>query len=92
PGLPSTAGLLSSSSTFPQNSGSADIAGWLYINMSNGGSPAYSTARGSQSWVAVEMFAQGRYSVISDAAALANGCSVAPKERAQVGPGANTTP
>jgi hypothetical protein len=92
PGLPSTAGVLTSSSLFPQNSGSADIGGWLYINMSNGGSPAYSTARGSQSWIAIEMFAQGRYSVISDAAALANGCSVAPKERAQVSPGANVTP
>jgi hypothetical protein len=105
PGTQVASRILTASSVFPQNSATADVAGWIYLNASNHGSRAYSTARKgfaagatrigprpSQSWVAIEMYSEGRFSVVSDAAALANGCSVSPKEAAEIGPGTNKTP
>src|SRR5689334_7501400 len=62
-----------------------------------GGSPAYSSARNyffgtttrgprqSQAWVVTSMFAEGRYAVEMDAAAVGNGCSPAPA-LSRVGP------
>lgn len=94
PGLPETSQVASSSGTFPTLvSPQGDIAGWMYMNLNNGGSTAYSSARPgfsgagtstatgprqSQNWVIVSMFAEGRYSVDFDAAWLGNGCSPAP--------------
>ncbi|HYM61169.1 MAG TPA: hypothetical protein VEZ11_09780 [Thermoanaerobaculia bacterium] len=68
---------------------SGDVAGWLYLNLSNSGAPIYSAARGgfrpptsfarqSQNWAIISMFAEGRYSVDFDATSLGNGCSPAP--------------
>lgn len=92
--------------TFPDNAGT-DIGGWMYLNLNNCGTPAYSAAsdgfapagsrtevRPSQNWVTVSMYAQGRYGVDFDAAMLGNGCSAAAlrSDRLLVGPAANTTP
>ncbi|MEA2571027.1 MAG: hypothetical protein QOI24_3028 [Acidobacteriota bacterium] len=105
--LPATASVPSSSSVFPQNQ-EADVAGWMYINVSNGGSPAYSAlpgrdmktgsstvttcARQSQSWIVATMSAEGRYSATWDATPLGNGCSISPKRDSQIGPAAGSTP
>jgi hypothetical protein len=81
-------------SGFPfRSTASNDVSGWLYLNLNNGGSAAYSSqregfrgsngavgpafARQSQNWVVVSMTAEGRYSVDLDATALGNGCSPA---------------
>lgn len=49
--------------------------------------PAYTRdLRGSQNWVIVSMFAEGRYSVDFDAASLGNGCSPASRAETKVGP------
>jgi hypothetical protein len=78
------------------------VGGWTYLNLNNGGSPIYDTARAgfegpgtgvatgnvrqSQNWVIVSMFAEGRYGVDYDAAWLGNGCSPAPTTITQIGP------
>ena len=92
-GTPETARLKSEGVMFPPISGLAgDVAGWVYMNLNNGGAAAYSSARlgfgagvgttnigarQSQNWVIVAMSAEGRYSVDFDAAWLGNGCSPA---------------
>jgi hypothetical protein len=88
--LPVTSETPTSSSGFPGLTSSGDVAGWFFINASNGGSPAYSTAPGrdfrsgsttlvgarqNQGWITIRMTAQGRFSVMFDAASLGNGCS-----------------
>ncbi|MEA2489963.1 MAG: hypothetical protein QOH21_1755, partial [Acidobacteriota bacterium] len=70
-----------------------DVAGWLYVNLNNGGAASYSansrydlvsdssTVRGfrqSQGWVTTRMAAEGRYGVAFDAASLGNGCTPSP--------------
>jgi hypothetical protein len=71
----------------------ADAGGWLFMNLSNGGSQRYSATRAglgrglirgnayprsvSQNWVVVNLFAEDRYGVSFDAAWLGNGCSPA---------------
>jgi hypothetical protein len=86
-GTNETQSLSTASSFFPLPSTSGDVGGWMFLNLYNGGSAVYSTARQfpgaaprpSQNWVIVSMFAEGRYSVDFDAAWLGNGCSnVAP--------------
>jgi hypothetical protein len=105
--LPATSSVPSSSSVFPYST-DADVAGWMYINVSNGGSPAYSAlpgrdmktgsstvttcARQSQSWIVATMSAEGRYSATWDATPLGNGCSISPKVGARIEPAANVTP
>jgi hypothetical protein len=87
---PETARLSSAASQFPALSTAAgDVAGWLYLNLNNGGAPSYSVAAGrvgfasginarqSQNWVIVSMSAEGRYAVDFDAAWLGNGCTPA---------------
>jgi hypothetical protein len=90
--LPSASSLSTSGGTFPPLATSGDVAGWMYLNLNNGGAPAYGVAGGrdttryqqtggprqSQNWVVVSMAAEGRYSVDYDALALGNGCSPAP--------------
>ncbi|MFN2441486.1 MAG: hypothetical protein ABR517_02260 [Thermoanaerobaculia bacterium] len=74
--------------------GTADLGGWVYMNLDNGGSAAYSAGRPagtSQNWVTVSMSAEGRYSVLFDATMLGNGCSAAP-EAGVIGPAINVTP
>jgi hypothetical protein len=107
PGLPETSQTSSAASTFPTLvSPQGDIAGWMYMNLNNGGSNLYSaarpgfvgatntTVRPSQNWVIVSMFAEGRYSVDFDAAWLGNGCSPAAalssNDSAQIGPAGGT--
>ena len=77
------------------------VGGWTYLNLNNGGSTNYSSARAgfsgagtsvtagprqSQNWVIVSMFAEGRYGVDYDAAWLGNGCSPSPSSGTQIGP------
>ncbi|HWS71774.1 MAG TPA: hypothetical protein VN605_06645, partial [Thermoanaerobaculia bacterium] len=67
----------------PPQAGSGDVAGWLWLSLDHGGGRAaennpYSLNRPSQSWVTIQMYAEGRYAVDFDATALANGCTVAP--------------
>ena len=79
------------SSIFP-NLATTDAGGWMYMNLSNGGTAngvtVYSAQRAgfsataggrdvSQNWVIISMFAEGRYGVDYDAAWLGNGCSPA---------------
>ena len=44
PTLPPTSATSSASSTYP-SMGSADVGGWLYLNLNNGGSTTYSVTR-----------------------------------------------
>jgi len=89
--LPETSVTASPSSNYPPLLG-ADVGGWMYLNLNNGGSTAYSKTRASQNWVTVSMFAEGRYSTAVDATALANGCSPAPAGGATIRPGPNAVP
>lgn len=101
---PATSRRPSTSSIYPPLT-SGDIAGWMYMNITNGGSKAYSVAPGrifsganprpSQNWVVVAMAAEGRYSTLADAATLGNGCSTATPVTSPtnpIGPAPNATP
>jgi len=106
--LPATSRVATGSSYFPQNSYTTDVSGWMFMNISNAGSPAYSAAPGrdfktgsstfaacarqSQGWMSTMMTAEGRYAVAWDATALGNGCSISLPEGARIGPAANVTP
>src|SRR5438046_2509009 len=68
PGFPSTSTVSAGSSLFPDIYRFSDVAGWLYLNLNNGGSPAYSASRNyrfgttrgirqSQAWVVTSMYA-----------------------------------
>ena len=84
-----------------------DVGGWLYLNLNNGGSSAYSidmrydltsdssTVRGprqSQAWVTTRMAAEGRYAVAYDAMAFGNGCTTAPASPTFASAGATLRP
>jgi hypothetical protein len=76
---------------FPPRSQSGDVGGWLYLNLNNGGSPAYGSTRvprPSQAWVVTSMAADGRFQVEMNALAVGNGCSPAPalSKFAPIGP------
>jgi hypothetical protein len=102
PGLPTTSSISTSYSyILPPLTTSGDVGGWLYLNLNNGGSTAYSAAGGrdfrtnssttigvrqSQNWVVTSMFAEPTYAVDATAIAMGNGCSPSPKAGAQVGP------
>jgi hypothetical protein len=108
--LPSTSSTSAASQYFGDTFSlpyiSGDVGGWLFLNLNNGGSSAYSAASGyrfgtttsgarqSQAWVVTTMFAEGRYSVEMDALAVGNGCSPAPElsTRVPIGPAANPNP
>jgi hypothetical protein len=52
--------------------------GWLYINLNNGGSAAYSGSRNvSQNWATVRLSTTSGHFVETDATQLGNGCSPA---------------
>lgn len=97
-GLPEASNLPVSGSTFPAlPTAAGDVAGWVYLNLNNGGSTNYSRnnvaivaatllTRPSQNWVVVHMEAEGRFSVDFDAAWLGNGCSASVAQGAQIGP------
>ena len=85
PRFPAASRVETSYYPFPYNGSSADVAGWMYLDLDNDAM----TGRPSQNWVVTTMFAQGRFSVSYDAAALGNGCSPAsllPSADAPVGP------
>ncbi|HKS23089.1 MAG TPA: hypothetical protein VJZ76_09855 [Thermoanaerobaculia bacterium] len=100
PVAPATSSQATTSSNFPRLSISGDVAGWVFLNLNNGGSEAYSSTRNygfgsttkgrrqSQAWVVTSMFAEGRFGVEMDAPAAGNGCSPAPdfSFRAAIGP------
>ncbi|HEY0142362.1 MAG TPA: hypothetical protein VGF48_15795 [Thermoanaerobaculia bacterium] len=89
--LPVSSSVRTASELFPPLSN--DVAGWMYLNLNNGGSSAYSasnnfdlvtdssTVRGlrqSQAWVVTRMAAEGRYATGIEVTALGNGCGTAP--------------
>jgi len=100
--LPAASSLPTSSAVFPPLSISGDVGGWFYLNLSNGGSTNYSakpdrtfngsTVRPNQNWVAISMFAEGRYQTLFDATMLSNGCTAPPATGQLIGPGPNPTP
>ena len=105
--LPETSSVSTASSTFPPLSSIGDVAGWMYLNLNNGGSAIYSSTpplpggttsigpRPSQNWVTVSMFAEGRFAVDFDATALSNGCTPAAAIStavAPIAPAPNVTP
>src|SRR5260221_8611207 len=106
--FPAASSTSTSSFAFPGITASGDLGGWMYINASNHGSPVYSTAPGrdfksnsstftncsrqNQGWVTIWMFAEGRFSVLFDAAPLGNGCSKSPPPQTTIGPAPNDTP
>lgn len=64
------------SDVIPPDSTSADLGGWIYMNLSHDGDANFATPdRPTQNWVTVQMTAEGRYGVDFDAAYLGNGCS-----------------
>ena len=65
----SSATSVSNTAVFPPLA-TSDLAGWIWINFTAAGA-----ARPAQSWVIVQMYAEGRYDVDYDATALANGCT-----------------
>lgn len=74
--LPEASFTASTDSVFPPDvTTTSDTGGWMYMNLDNGGSTAYSSDRHSQNWVVVSMTAEGRYGVDFDASHLGNGCS-----------------
>lgn len=75
----------------PMPAGSNDTGGWIYLNLDNSNRlGTYSTVRASQNWMTISMFAEGRYGVEFNAAALGNGCSPAvPVPTATTGTGMN---
>jgi hypothetical protein len=106
PTLPASSQTETDDPQFPANTG-ADVGGWMYLNLNNGGSRSYSAARTgfappasatlvrpSQNWVTVSMYASGRYGVATDAAMLGNGCTPAalPSTARKLGPAENATP
>lgn len=79
--LPETSSnSVADTTVFPPDPGvTGDVGGWMYLNLNNGGSSAYSTARTeSQNWVVVQQSSEGRFAVDFDAAWLGNGCSANP--------------
>jgi hypothetical protein len=88
----------------PLLSAAGDVAGWMYLNLTNNGSRFYSVKSGyknarqgqlvrtSQNWVSTSMYAEGRYQVLFDALMMANGCTPAPSVTTAnhpIAPGAN---
>jgi len=90
--LPPASSISTASAGLPPHSTSGDLGGWLYLNLNNQGSTAYSKARPSQNWVVTSMSAEGRYQAAFDATMLANGCTPAASVEWPLGPGPNTTP
>jgi hypothetical protein len=87
PSLPAASTVPTSSAVFPVPFVLGhDVGGWIYLNLNNGGSAAYSTARHSQNWVITTMFADPTFATEEPALALANGCTPAPARGAQIGP------
>lgn len=83
----------------PRFSGTADLGGWIYFNLNNGGAASYSTPRQtggvvpgvSQAWVVTETSWQGRFGTATDAAQLGNGCSPNVPYHTAVSPSANAS-
>jgi hypothetical protein len=88
---------LGDSNVFPPMS-NGSIAGWIYLDLHNGGSPSYSpppsgygSSRPSQNWVVLVFDAEGRYSTQASAPALGNGCTPV-NSSGVIGPAPNVTP
>ena len=76
--FPVTSSTLNTSGLFPPFATSGDAGGWMYLNLNNGGTHAYSsTTRASQNWVVDSLFADPTFAAESPATILGNGCSPA---------------
>jgi hypothetical protein len=102
--IPPSARLSTHSGEFPDNV-TIDIAGWMFLDLNNGGTQNYTAAsnafapansetlvRASQNWLAVTMSAAGRYSTSTDAAMMGNGCTPARGTKARIAPAENPNP
>jgi hypothetical protein len=77
----------------PDFATTADLGGWMYLNLNGAGTALGRPNNESQAWVAINMTAEGRYGVLYDAAALQNGCSPNPETQGgMIRPGPNVTP
>ena len=85
--LPVTSTTPTTATAFPPPL-TGDLGGWMYLNLNNGSSPAYSVARPSQNWVEVSLFADPTFATQSPATVLGNGCSAAVTAGAQIRPAA----
>ena len=103
--LPVSSSVRTASELFPPLAN--DVAGWMYLNLNNGGSNTYSasnnfdlvtdssTVRGvrqSQAWVVTRMAAEGRYATGIEVTALGNGCGTAPASPTMAVPNATVRP
>jgi hypothetical protein len=91
--MPLAATVSSDSGMFPPAGTTGDVGGWMWISLDNGsasgtasgtasaGSSPYSSARASQNWMVIQMYAEGRYAVDYDATTVVNGCTTAPPAR-----------
>lgn len=59
----------------PEDSTTADPAGWLFMNMANSATDVVNNYGPTQAWVQIRMTSAGLFGVDYDAAYLANGCS-----------------
>jgi hypothetical protein len=77
--MPLAATVSSDSGMFPPAGTTGDVGGWMWISLDNGlgsgDASAYSSARASQNWMIVQMYAEGRYGVDYDATTIVNGCT-----------------
>ena len=91
PSLPSTARIASAHGDFPPLT-SSDVAGWMYLNL-HAAVSGLTGGRATQSWVSVNMAAEGRFSTLMDATMLGNGCTPAKTQRTDtsnpIGPAGN---
>ncbi|HEY0142364.1 MAG TPA: hypothetical protein VGF48_15805 [Thermoanaerobaculia bacterium] len=103
--LPVVASVRTAADIFPPLTN--DVGGWMYVNLNNGGSPAYGVAPGvdlisdsssvrgrrqSQAWMMSRMKAEGRYSTGIEVTAMGNGCTPAPPSPAMQTVGAQIRP
>jgi hypothetical protein len=92
--------------TAPNPSGSAALAGWMYLNLSNGGTgapdfrltaqragfgPSLAQRTTTQNWVVVQMTASPTFAALFDATWLGNGCTPAPATGAAIAPAQQRT-
>jgi hypothetical protein len=75
--VPVAAVLSSDGAIFPPAGTTSDVGGWMWISLDHGAA----AGRPSQSWIIVQMFAEGRYAVDYDATQIVNGCTTAPPTR-----------
>lgn len=73
--LPETSAVPITHPFIPPDSGTADVGGWIYMNLADSAADVVANYGPTQAWVQVRMTAAGLFGVDFDAAYLSNGCS-----------------